>query len=396
MPFTAEHPDTGVALTPSDVSEKFRRRQDLLCPYCSETLRYRKHGTNDAGEKVRRAHFWHTDNVGGEGGPGGCARGGESAEHEEWKMIVGQLLKEEHAVEEYFIEHKIGKRTADVLVKNVSGLEGVVAEYQHKNKGKDYLAVTKEYVKNGYGVHWIFNTNSDYEMLFTAKEELERYMGRSPYLGERNFTKVSSDELVKFGETISIEGFDPQPSGIDRSWAIFFDLLGVDYRYQAEYVDTAEGTYLPDFYLSNAGVRSTENTGMWFEVSNDVPEKWKGGVFERMGNVVEKSQKPAGIADGSPDGRQRPENLYEVNLVDPDYEQSTCVDWPMEWMKCDDCDSIKLEFQEGSYMHCEYCGGGCGPDHDDIEIAIQKVQEKNRDRVLRELFSRESLAKYMD
>lgn len=385
MPFLAEHPESKIALEPADVGEKFRRRQELACPYCGEIVKYKKQGTNDAGERVSRAHFWHTENVGGNGSPGGCEKAGESPEHENWKMLIGELLKEEYGVDEFYVEHAIGGRTADVVVKSVAGHEGVAAEYQHRNKDKDYLGVTKEYVKNGYGVHWIFNTNSDYEMLFTAKEELERYMGRQPYLGEQNLSKISPDQLAKFGECVSIDKFNPQPTRLDECWALFFGELGIEYQYQTRSVETKTGTYLPDFYLPNVGVRSTEKGGMWVEVSTDVPDNWSGGVFDQMEEIVEVSGEPAAIVDGLPTNQRTAENQYEVNQSSNKDGDYMYVDWPMEWVKCDNCGSIKFEFRESNYMDCQSCAGRCSPDHDEIGLALEEVNRLNMRHAIREL-----------
>lgn len=205
MPFAAQKPDTKAAVQPSDIGDSFHKKEDLECPFCGDPLRYREKATDSDENVIRRAHFWHYERAGSDGGDaGGCSKGGESPEHERWKMVTGELLAEKYEADEYFIEHPIGSKVADVAVHVDGEKKGVVAEYQHRNDSKNYLDTTKHYLKYGYGVHWIFNTNETHDLLFDAKRELEPYCD-SVYLGEQ---ALANDELINFGSLIWFDSFD--------------------------------------------------------------------------------------------------------------------------------------------------------------------------------------------
>lgn len=205
MPFAAQKPDTKAAVQPSDIGDSFHKKEDLECPFCGDPLRYREKATDSDGNVIRRAHFWHYERTGSDGGDaGGCSKGGESPEHERWKMVTGELLAEKYGADKYFIEHPIGSKVADVAVHVDGEKKGVVAEYQHRNDSKNYLDTTKHYLKYGYGVHWIFNTNSTHDLLFDAKRELEPYC-EAVYLGEQN---VLNEVLVEFGKLLWFDNFD--------------------------------------------------------------------------------------------------------------------------------------------------------------------------------------------
>jgi len=53
-------------------------------------------------------------------------------------------------------------------------------------------------------------------------------------------------------------------SRLEARWAVFFESLGIDYRYEFDGIDLEDGTwYLPDFYLPKLKT--------WIEIKPDVP-----------------------------------------------------------------------------------------------------------------------------
>lgn len=54
-------------------------------------------------------------------------------------------------------------------------------------------------------------------------------------------------------------------SRTEARWAVFFDVLGVEFEYEKEGFELPSGYYLPDFWLPNG------DGGMWFEVKGQPP-----------------------------------------------------------------------------------------------------------------------------
>src|SRR5712692_10530353 len=59
-------------------------------------------------------------------------------------------------------------------------------------------------------------------------------------------------------------------SRLEARWAVFFDALGIDYRYEPEGFDLNGLFYLPDFYLP------TEQPASWIEVKPEIPRDPEG------------------------------------------------------------------------------------------------------------------------
>lgn len=204
MTYLAQDPKSGTAIRASELGDSFSVQDQLECPYCGGTLKYRRAARDESGEKLRDAHFWHTDNVGGGEARGGCSKGGESEEHEAWKELLGEFLMKEYNVDEFYVEYAIGNRYADVAIKTPGeDYAGIAVEYQSKNKDKDYLSVTKDFLKFGYAVHWVFNTWTTYDLLFDCKQALEPYID-SLYLSSAELT---FDDF-SFGTLIWFDNFD--------------------------------------------------------------------------------------------------------------------------------------------------------------------------------------------
>src|SRR2546430_1874657 len=59
-------------------------------------------------------------------------------------------------------------------------------------------------------------------------------------------------------------------SRLEARWAVFFDTLGIAYRYEPEGFNLNGLLYLPDFYLP------TEQPASWVEVKPEIPRDAKG------------------------------------------------------------------------------------------------------------------------
>lgn len=228
MPFLAED-EKGRAVDAEH--DQVDPNKDYNCPSCGNTLRYRREATTEDGDTIRRAHFWHTGNVGSPSGIGGCGVGGESARHEEIKREVVQTLREEYPDAEIQLEKQIGDNVADVVVEydEVYGEPdqnplGAVVEVQVANQSKEYLDVTKNYLRNEFGVYWVFCVSDGYSMLTDAIHEFGGLLEPPVHFGE------ADDEVADLGRRIYFENFDYRVSSLkDEVWGVPDQLLGNEF-----------------------------------------------------------------------------------------------------------------------------------------------------------------------
>jgi competence CoiA-like predicted nuclease len=187
MPFIAQKPSNGEAVRVNEITDKFHKGEELECPFCGDVVTFRERATDDRGNKVSSAHFWHSKRGGGSsnGGAGGCDAAGESPEHEQKKMRAIELLENRYRGRT-FVEESVGCRVADCGIEfdyQRGDCRGVAVEVQYKNDQKPYRSVTEEYLKHGFAVHWVFVVNDDWDELFSAKEELEKHNAQDYWLG---------------------------------------------------------------------------------------------------------------------------------------------------------------------------------------------------------------------
>ena len=76
----------------------------------------------------------------------------------------------------------------------------------------------------------------------------------------------------------------------EARYAVFFDVLGLEYQYEPEKFDTSDGRYIPDFFLPGIGDEddSYRPTGAYIEIKgvNPTPEQ-----CERMKSLWEQTEK---------------------------------------------------------------------------------------------------------
>lgn len=159
-------------------------------------------------------------------------------------------------------------------------------------------------------------------------------------------------------------------SRLEARWAVFFDALGLEWNYEPEGFDLgSEGFYLPDFFVSNIGCRTTQPIGMWFEVKGVRPiEKEQDKCLA----LAKQTGQSCGMLYGQID------NGFQAMFIECSYSKEHGDRWDigMEFMKCKNpnCGKIKFEYSESNYQKCECCGHVCNPDHIDIENAIIKAR----------------------
>lgn len=195
MPFLAERPDRTVVF-PKDFGNTFDRDTTLTCTHCNGGMHFRKSATKPNGHTARRAHFVHEADD-----PDACATGGESERHQELKHDLADLLTTIHDGTLH-IEHPIGDHVADVAIEfntpDPKMGKGVALEVQCKNKSKDYVGATMDFLDNDYSVQWVFD---GYDLLYDAKESLDRALKDVPYLKHID----EDDAITSLPEPISIK-----------------------------------------------------------------------------------------------------------------------------------------------------------------------------------------------
>ena len=76
-------------------------------------------------------------------------------------------------------------------------------------------------------------------------------------------------------------------SRLEARWALFFDQLGIDYRYEFEGFQLRSGWYLPDFYLPQFDV-FIEHWGL--DQDWQVPEWFDQSTLEYMDKMEKKKK----------------------------------------------------------------------------------------------------------
>jgi len=129
-------------------------------------------------------------------------------------------------------------------------------------------------------------------------------------------------------------------SRLEARWAVFFDNLRVDWRYEFEGYETSTGYYLPDFYLPNVYMRDTRQKGVLFEVK---PESYEGTEHDQLTEVGRALGVSGMLAKGFQyNGAHDWDGLYQVALG-----------WDDNMMiyKCS-CGKVKFDYHEANYMEC--------------------------------------------
>jgi hypothetical protein len=180
MPLLASNGDSIVR--PEDFELEFTRDDYLQCPHCNREMHFNKCTT-------RVDHFSHeaeTNRGGGSGGAGGCAKGGESREHELMKKrAITELQNKYGPFKSIRLEEKVDKYRADVVGtfenEDEKYGDGICVEVQYKNESKKYMAVTANYLVNDYSVCWVFF--DDWQSVFELKRKIQDSFKQPAYIG---------------------------------------------------------------------------------------------------------------------------------------------------------------------------------------------------------------------
>lgn len=138
-------------------------------------------------------------------------------------------------------------------------------------------------------------------------------------------------------------------SSLEAEWAAWFDLHNIHWDYEPQTFTDGISWYLPDFFLSNCYLRGYKK-GVWLEIkpssdiekSEDILEhnKWK---FELMKDTQ------FCVFCGHPTLYDQESEFHRGYQVFPWYDNR------MEFLKCNACNTVKIEFQEGNYRYCPKC-----------------------------------------
>jgi len=153
-------------------------------------------------------------------------------------------------------------------------------------------------------------------------------------------------------------------SRLEARWAVFFDVMEIEWDYEHEGYDLGPlGYYLPDFYLSNVGLRSANPPykGMIVEIKPGYDES-AGKKLATLCEIVGKD----GVLLADPKvSNDWSGEKYEVA---PDWDNA------MVFMKCEDCGAIKVEYSESNYTGCDVCCGHADNETETIQKAINTAR----------------------
>ena len=93
-------------------------------------------------------------------------------------------------------------------------------------------------------------------------------------------------------------------SGLEARWAMYFDLINVEWRYEDEGYELPSGRYLPDFWLPVAGMHAEVKPDSGFSLLE----------VTRCRQLSAMTRSPAVLLDGPP----RATSFYLVKLESPD------------------------------------------------------------------------------
>ena len=137
-------------------------------------------------------------------------------------------------------------------------------------------------------------------------------------------------------------------SRLEARWAVFFDALGVIYRYETEGFDLGNGLYyLPDFYLPASN--------WWVEIKgvmNNTDLK-KIDAFGEHHNIVVLGDIPAATTEDTRAWVERNYSGWESFRTPYDFPYLPCI--------CPKCGKFGFEFDGRG---ARICGDTCCPDDD--------------------------------
>jgi hypothetical protein len=134
-------------------------------------------------------------------------------------------------------------------------------------------------------------------------------------------------------------------SRTEARWAVFFDQLGIAYRYEQEGFELPGGRYLPDFFLPGV------NDGMFVEIKGIAPTADEYRACEELAKA---STRPVLIVYGSP-----PESGAELDSLNRNFVlfDAQGEDVPHLFCECPKCGRVGVEWSGYGDRVCDRAGG---------------------------------------
>jgi len=157
-------------------------------------------------------------------------------------------------------------------------------------------------------------------------------------------------------------------SKLEAKWAVFFDLMKIKWNYEPEQFTCKDGSqYTPDFFLPDAilregleiiepgdfdGVGATykkRGPGVYFEIK---PFSYiTDHLYEER--ILSSMKMPLILFVGDP--LEAVVNIHLWNGENKNIQLQPWWDNYMVFMYCKDCNTIKVDFDEGNYYYCPKC-----------------------------------------
>lgn len=135
-------------------------------------------------------------------------------------------------------------------------------------------------------------------------------------------------------------------SRLEARWAVFFDTLGITWKYEPQGYELPSGPYLCDFYLPDV------NGGTWMEIKGTEPTVHELHLAEDLASATGQVVLIA-IGDVPRDPWAQAESMY--------YFSSGNMDWHYMWCICVHCRKFGAAFEgRAARLHC-----GCYGPYDD-------------------------------
>lgn len=148
-------------------------------------------------------------------------------------------------------------------------------------------------------------------------------------------------------------------SKLEAKWAVFFDALKVPYIYEPDAFVCKDGSqYTPDFFLPQSYLRTDDVAGIYIEIK---PAGWdrNENYLIRIASAFNKGLYQGDallLFVGDPMDVVCDADFRREHRDIPNEQLSPGWDNEMILVFCEDCEVLKAEFSEGSYMYCPVCG----------------------------------------
>jgi len=160
-------------------------------------------------------------------------------------------------------------------------------------------------------------------------------------------------------------------SRLEARWAVFFKTAGIRYIYEPECFRLPSGKlYLPDFYLPDVNMRTTEDKGgIYVEVKPSVSDS---DEFDYLFELSQITGKSVLLVEGMPisffdDYCVGGDGFYEYSWKPCDcsdegeclcfsgrYDERKCWDCGLIFMRCYKCRRVRVQYGSRDEP-CEYC-----------------------------------------